>query len=156
MPLICRGALWNGQARWLNHKFKLMKNIIRLGVVLVTFVVMGCQQTSENQGIQVVTSEEMQTLLSLDDVQLIDVRTPEEYAEGYIANFQNIDFFSETFDADILKLDKNKPVILYCKKGGRSAKCAEKMLEAGFVKIYDLQGGISKWEHDGHAVVKPN
>lgn len=133
-----------------------MKKILGFSLLLVVLVFSGCLQTSKEKAIQVVTSEEMQTLLELDNVQLIDVRTPEEYAEGYIKNFQNIDFFSETFDADILKLDKDKPVILYCKKGGRSAKCAEKMLEAGFVKIYDLQGGISKWEHEGYAIVMPN
>ncbi len=133
-----------------------MKKTLGFSLLLIVLVFSGCQQTSKEKAIQVVTSEETQTLLELDNVQLIDVRTPEEYAEGYIENFQNIDFFSATFDEDILKLDKDQPVILYCKKGGRSAKCAEKMLEAGFVKIYDLQGGISKWEHEGYAIVMPN
>lgn len=133
-----------------------MKNIFGLSILFVVMSLSSCQDTSKNDAIQVVTAEEMQTLLELDDVQLIDVRTPEEYADGYIENFQNIDFLSATFDEDILELDKNKPVILYCRSGGRSAKCAKKMLEAGFVKIYDLQGGISKWEHDGHEVFMPN
>ncbi len=133
-----------------------MKNIFGICLLFILITTSSCQNSSENDSIQVVTAEEMQTLLDLDDVQLIDVRTPEEYAEGYIANFQNIDFLSETFDEDILKLDKNKPVILYCKSGGRSAKCAEKMLKAGFVKIYDFKGGFTKWEHDGNEIVMPN
>jgi len=133
-----------------------MKNIFGIALLTIVLGFASCQKSSKNDVIQVVTAEEMQMLLDLDDVQLIDVRTPEEYAEGYIANFQNIDFLSKTFDEDILKLDKDKPVILYCKSGGRSAKCAKKMLDAGFTKIYDLKGGISKWEHDGHAVAVPN
>ncbi|WP_417195949.1 rhodanese-like domain-containing protein [Bizionia sp.] len=133
-----------------------MKNIFGIALLILVLSIASCQQSSKNDAIQVVTTEEMQMLLDLDDVQLIDVRTPEEYAEGYIANFQNIDFLSETFDEDILKLDKDKPVILYCKSGGRSAECAEKMLDAGFTKIYDFKGGITKWEHEGHAVVVPN
>ncbi|REE27197.1 rhodanese-related sulfurtransferase [Winogradskyella pacifica] len=96
--------------------------------------------------IKLITADEMQSILELEDVQLIDVRTPKEYEGGYIANAQNIDFMSPTFDDDITKLDKNKPVILYCKSGGRSAKCAKKMKDAGFKKIYDLKGGISKWK----------
>jgi len=104
--------------------------------------------------VNVVSPEEMKTLLELEDIQLIDVRTAQEYSEGHIDNAQNIDYFSETFEADIAKLDKNKPVIVYCKSGNRSAKCAKKMEEAGFVKIYDLDGGISKWRHEGNTITQ--
>jgi len=104
--------------------------------------------------IKLVTAEEMQSILELEDVQLVDVRTPKEYDEIHIVNAQNIDFKSPTFDADISKLDKKKPVILYCKSGGRSAKCAKKMEEAGFEKIYDLKGGISKWKHSDKLTFK--
>lgn len=96
---------------------------------------------------KLITAEEMQSILELEDVQLVDVRTPQEFEEIHIANSQNIDFKSPTFDEDISKLDKKKPVILYCKSGNRSAKCAKKMKAAGFEKIYDLEGGISKWKH---------
>ena len=89
----------------------------------------------------------MQSILELEDVQLVDVRTPKEHDEERIANSQNIDYNSPTFDEDIAKLDKAKPVILYCKGGTRSAKCAKKLKDAGFQKIYDLEGGISKWKH---------
>jgi len=101
----------------------------------------------DNAEVKLVTAEEMQSILELEDVQLVDVRTPKEYDEIRIANSQNIDFSSPTFDDDISKLDKAKPVILYCKGGNRSAKCAQKLKSAGFEKVYDLDGGISKWKH---------
>ncbi|WP_246296662.1 rhodanese-like domain-containing protein [Winogradskyella vidalii] len=101
----------------------------------------------EKDEIKQITAEEMQSILDLEEVQLIDVRTPKEHEENHIPNSQNIDFNSPTFADDISKLDKNKPVILYCKSGRRSAKCAKKMKDAGFEKIYDLEGGISKWRH---------
>jgi rhodanese-related sulfurtransferase len=129
-----------------------MKKVLLFSVVLLTFF-SACKQEAAKGEIQVVSSEEMKELLSLEDVQLVDVRTPEEYKEGFIAGFQNIDFLSPTFEEDILKLDKEKPVILYCRSGGRSANCAQKMVEAGFVKIYDLDGGITKWIHNGNDVV---
>ncbi|WP_179005555.1 rhodanese-like domain-containing protein [Winogradskyella forsetii] len=108
----------------------------------------------DNSEVKLVTAEEMQSILELDDVQLVDVRTPEEHDEIHIANAQNIDFMSPTFEEDISKLDKKKPVILYCKSGGRSAKCAKKMKDAGFEKIYDLEGGISKWKHSDKLDIK--
>lgn len=107
--------------------------------------VFSCKDTPESE-VRMVSPEEMKTLLEMEDIQLVDVRTPEEYKEGYIEDSQNIDFMSPTFDEDIIKLDKNKPVIVYCKSGGRSAKCAQKLKEAGFIKIYDLEGGITQWE----------
>ncbi|WP_274476046.1 rhodanese-like domain-containing protein [Mangrovimonas aestuarii] len=130
------------------------KLLVVLFMVTTVVSLSSCKESKQTEGnIQVVSPEEMKGLLELDEVQLVDVRTPEEYAEGYIEGFQNIDFNSPTFDDDISKLDKNKPVILYCHSGGRSAKCAKKLQEAGFVKIYDLDGGISKWKHEGHEVV---
>ena len=97
--------------------------------------------------VKLVTAEEMQSILELEGVQLVDVRTPEEHSKEHIVNSQNIDFSSPTFDEDITKLDKKKPVILYCKGGNRSAKCAKKLKDAGFEKVCDLEGGISKWKH---------
>jgi len=128
-----------------------MKKLLITLSLLLTLFTIACKNETETteQVITVVSPEEMQTLLKLDDVQFVDVRTPKEHSEGYINGSQNIDFKSPTFDTDILKLNKNKPVILYCKSGGRSAKCSRKMKDAGFTKIYDLQGGISKWKHEG-------
>lgn len=115
---------------------------------LLFVFVFSCKQQFEGEA-KVVSLEEMQTLLQLENVQLVDVRTPEEYQAGFIAEAQNIDFMSPTFDEDIKTLDKEKPVLLYCQKGGRSAKCAEKMKDLGFKKVYDMQGGFSKWKHKG-------
>ncbi|WP_034059899.1 rhodanese-like domain-containing protein [Lacinutrix jangbogonensis] len=123
-----------------------MRNSAKVIVLILMVSVFSCS-TKTKSGITVVSVEEMETLLDIDNVQLVDVRTPNEYKLGHISHSQNIDFFSPTFEADIVKLDKEKPVILYCKSGKRSAKCAEKMLEAGFEKIYDLKGGFTEWQH---------
>ena len=125
-----------------------MKKISILFSLVFALSLTNCVSDS-NTEIKVISPEEMQTLLELDDVQIVDVRTPEEYKDGFITNSQNIDFNSPTFDEDITKLDKTKPVILYCKSGQRSAKCSKKLKDAGFVKIYDLDGGITKWKFNG-------
>jgi rhodanese-related sulfurtransferase len=126
-----------------------MKKLQILCCLFVAMIVSTSCVDTKIEGVEVklITAEEMQTILELEDVQLVDVRTPTEYEEIRIANSQNIDYMSPTFDDDVSKLDKNKPIIVYCKSGGRSAKCAKKLKEAGFKKIYDLEGGISKWKH---------
>ena len=126
-----------------------MKRVLIL-LVAIALVSYSCKEENAASDIQVVTSEEMQELSQLEDVQLVDVRTPDEYKEGYIADFQNIDYLSPTFEKEIEKLDKSKPVIVYCKSGNRSGKCAAKMKEKGFVKIYELDGGIAKWKFNGY------
>ena len=126
-----------------------MKNIYVICCLFIalSFGTSCIDNNSDTTDVKLVTAEEMQSILELEDVQLVDVRTPEEHDEIHIANSQNIDFKSPTFEEDILKLDKKKPVILYCKSGNRSGKCAKKLIDAGFEKIYDLEGGISKWQH---------
>lgn len=125
-----------------------MKKSYYILLLSLLFTVYGCMQ-EKHENIEQITVEEMQTLLEMGEVQLVDVRTPDEYVEGYIHGAQNVDYNSPTFNEDILKLDKTKPVILYCLSGGRSAKCSKKMVDAGFVKVYDLDGGISAWKHEG-------
>ena len=114
-------------------------------------LVNSCEQKPSNE-VQVISADEMQTLMNIEEAQLVDVRTPEEYEQGHIDNSQNIDFRSPTFDEDIAKLDKSKPIVLYCNTGKRSAKCAAKMRGLGFVKLYDLDGGISQWKYEGNTV----
>lgn len=122
-----------------------MKNSTIVFLLVLCFNFLGCSQSNQ-QEIKVVSTEETKILLDLKDVQLIDVRTKEEYDSGHLEKAQNIDFNSPTFDAQISGLDKDKPVVLYCKSGGRSAKSAQKMHDAGFKNIYDLEGGFLNWQ----------
>lgn len=79
------------------------------------------------------------------DVQLVDVRRPEEYAEGHIEGAVNYNFFGPDFNAEAAQLDKNKPVLLYCRTGRRSAAASKKLQGMGFTEIYDLKGGYVNW-----------
>lgn len=124
--------------------------------LLLTFCVcflFNCKET-RSQNLNLISVEEMQELVHLEDMQLVDVRTPAEYNEGHVPNAQNIDFWGENFDAKIDELDKTKPIIVYCKSGGRSAKCASKLAAKGFEKIYDLKGGFSQWKLEKKEIQK--
>lgn len=119
--------------------------------VVATLFNYSCKDNMEGE-IQVVTAEEMQELSHLDDVQLVDIKTSEEPKAGFIENSQNIDYLSPSFEQDIENLDKSKPVIVNCKSRKHNAKCTAKMKDAGFVKIYDLDGGIAKWQYKGFEI----
>lgn len=75
------------------------------------------------------------------DAQLLDVRTPQEWEAGKIATSNCINFNDAAFKQQIEKLDKNKPVFVYCAAGGRSSKAAPILQQAGFKYIYNLTGG---------------
>ena len=130
-----------------------MKNLFIVLSVLTSFIFLNCKGQTDSE-IKNISVQEMQEILKMDDVQLIDVRTPEEYHSGFIANAENMDYFSPSFDEEIKKLDKEKPVVLYCKSGNRSYKSSVKLLELGFHKIYNLDGGIIKWQQEGFDVKK--
>lgn len=107
-----------------------------------------CSQSLSKKDITLVSVEEKDIILNLQEVQLIDVRTAIEYESGHINNSQNIDCKLSTFNEDILSLDKDKPVVLYCERGTRSAKSVKKLHKIGFKKLYDLKGGFQKWKSE--------
>jgi rhodanese-related sulfurtransferase len=83
---------------------------------------------------------------------IIDVRSPEEFAGQHINNAININWNGDNFESKIGKYDKSKPIFVYCMSGGRSKQAAEKLGNMGFTKIYELQGGIMKWNAAGLSI----
>lgn len=101
----------------------------------------------------VLTPDDFEKKLTVTkDAQLIDVRTPGEYKEGHLKSSKNIDYKDQAFKGQIAKLDKNKPVFVYCLAGGRSAAAAELLHQNGFTEVYDMKGGYLKWNTAGKAV----
>ncbi len=76
---------------------------------------------------------------------LIDVRTPEEIAEGKIEGAMELNYYDDNFAEELGKLDKNKTYLIYCRSGNRSGKACKLMQEQGFSKLYNLEGGYIEW-----------
>ncbi len=85
---------------------------------------------------------------------VLDVRTPDEWAEGTIPGATKINYYDDNFAQQIEKLDKNTPVFVYCKRGGRSAGAAEVLEKKGFTKVFNLKGGITAWMEKGYEIKK--
>lgn len=124
-----------------------------LTVILVLFVIVMSNSCSDGQ------NQDVNSLLSatqfeskakeLPSALIIDVRTPGEFAKGRIEKAINIDINNYGFESEITKLDKTKPIFVYCLSGSRSAYAAKKMKSIGFVEIYDLDGGMIQWRRAG-------
>lgn len=113
------------------------------------------EQIVEQQEVIVdVTVEQFKSLLAEEGGTILDVRTPEEWAEGTIAKAEKMNFYDENFATQTEALDKTKPIFVYCKLGGRSSSAADVLKEKGFTKIYNLDGGITAWKDAGNAVEK--
>ncbi len=113
-------------------------------LLLLLTLVYSCQGqiTSKEYLLNATQFEKQQTV---EEGLLLDVRTASEFEEGHIAGAQNIDFLQDSFKSNTDQLDKDKPVYVYCKSGGRSAKAVEVLREQGFTKIYELDGGYTAW-----------
>lgn len=88
------------------------------------------------------------------DFIIIDVRTPDEYAQGHLENATVIDYRSENFTIEISKLDRFKKYLIYCRTGGRSAGARDQMAALGFKDISNILGGITDWINQGFSVIK--
>lgn len=88
------------------------------------------------------------------DAILIDVRTPMEYQEGHIKSAKLIDISDNDFEKQIESLDKSKAYYVYCRSGGRSSHASQIMIEKGFTKVYNLQGGIIAWKNANKNIQK--
>ncbi|MDO6758655.1 rhodanese-like domain-containing protein [Tamlana sp. 2_MG-2023] len=121
--------------------------------LFIFFAFASCNQSASDDYMDM-SVKQFKTDVSHDFVQLIDVRTPEEFKEGHLENAINVDFKSSDFTDNIEKLNSDKPVYIYCRSGNRSKKSVSYFKKVGFTTIYNLKGGILAWKAKDLPVVK--
>ena len=104
---------------------------------------------SDLPGVRVVTPADANKLLADGSRTLIDIRTPEEYAEGHLAGSQLIDFKAADFEDRLKELDRNAQYVIYCRSGNRSGQARTLMTSLGFTDVADIDGGIQAWANAG-------
>lgn len=85
---------------------------------------------------------------------IIDIRTPYEFKQGFIKGAVNINYYDKNFLENFVNYDKNEPVFIYCRSGNRTSSASKKIVKAGFLNVYDLQGGISNWVRNNNQIQK--
>ena len=126
-----------------------MKTYI-LALLFVSFLSAGCKGQVSNVK-TIPPSAFSEKINTTPNAQILDVRTPEEYTGQHLDNAVNVNWRGSEFADKASKYDKKKPVFVYCMSGGRSKQAAAKLQELGFTTIYELQGGIVKWNAEGLA-----
>ena len=121
-----------------------MKRLIILFTIGIT--IGACSQTQSPSYI-LVDAKRFQQEIKKEGVQLLDVRTPQEFKEGVIKGAINIDYKSPTFEKDIESLDKSKTVYVYCLGGGRSANASAILVQNGY-DVVELEGGVMNWRNN--------
>lgn len=86
-----------------------------------------------------------EAMQSLENAILLDVRTPAEFDQGHLQGAMNFDIQKSDFVSRIESLDPDKPYLLYCKAGGRSANALRLMQTLGFDRVHHLAGGYIAW-----------
>ena len=133
-----------------------MTRLIILFALMFSTTLGACQGSGQggNEVVSTVTVSDFQGRLtaSAKGAQLVDVRTPGEYAEGHLKGAVNININAGDFEQQLSRLNKDVPVFVYCRSGGRSARAAGKMESMGFKKVYNMDGGITAWGAAGKPV----
>ncbi len=126
-----------------------MKLLTKFCIIFLSLSIVSCNGQNAKNIKNLEPKAFSETLKTTTNAQIIDVRTPQEFAAGHLENAQNIDWLGDNFDANAQKLDKTKPIFIYCKTNNRSSQAAEKLEELGFKNIYNMKGGLLKWDAEG-------
>ena len=119
-------------------------------VVLSLIFIFSCEIINSPE-INIISESDFVEIQDLDYT-LIDVRTQDEFDLGHIDSAINLDFYSDTFQNEILSLPKNEKIVLYCRTNNRSSKTATILKENGFKDILVIRGGITEWVKNGNGI----
>ncbi len=116
--------------------------------IVLSFCLFQCKPASNSseKSYQDVSLEMAHEKLATGKSIFVDVRTPEEIAEGKIKGALEIDYKSSDFEDKISKLDKNNDYVIYCRSGGRSKRAAEVMQKHEFKQVSNMLGGYEAWK----------
>lgn len=123
-----------------------MKGFISFGILSSVIFFNQCVADVHSSGNLLSPTDFQQKIIELPNAPIIDVRTPGEFTKAHLQHAVNVDLNSDRFAEIISRLDQSKPVLLYCFSGSRSETAAEQLRSMGFTQVYELAGGIMKWQ----------
>ena len=126
-------------------------NKLFAAVLLVFILMLSCTIWQTTNDIEI---DEFNKKMASEKYVRVDVRTAEEFVDGYIEGALNIDYFSATFSDEISNIGFEKSVLVYCRSGNRSGKSMKIMYDLGFKEVYNLMGGIKGWKAKNNTLIK--
>lgn len=127
--------------------------------LILSVGLVACGGTAVEEGSYVrVGVDEFATLLDAppaDDVSLIDLRTSEEIAAGYIEGAAQLDFYAADFEQRLDSLPRDDHYLIYCNSGNRSGTALRLMKDLGFERVTELDGGIQAWISAEQPLLRP-
>lgn len=123
-------------------------------IYLLSLIYLSSCGNINSQVIENVEPEEFQKQINTGEGIIIDVRTANEFHSSHIKDASNIDFYSDDFIKKLKIVRKDVPIYVYCRSGGRSFAAASKMASLGFVKVYNLLGGIVAWNTEDYITTR--
>ena len=130
-----------------------MKNISLIFISMFFLAACANSQTQQKPTVENVDALKFKQLVEAKKGIVLDVRTAEEFSEGYIPTATNIDIYEDDFESRVSKLDKSKEIYVYCQAGGRSSDAAKMLQNKGY-KVYNLEDGFSDWKKKGFPIMR--
>jgi len=131
----------------MRHLTKALVTLAVLGAITLT----GC--ASSGAVLETVEPSRAAEIIATEPAAVIlDIRTPEEFAQGFIDGAVNIDFYASDFPSQLDQLDKDAHYIVYCRSGNRSGEAMGTFADLGFEEVTEIDGGIVNWYQAGYPI----
>ncbi|WP_462157516.1 rhodanese-like domain-containing protein [Pseudoalteromonas sp. GB56] len=130
-------------------------NKLTLGVItMLTLLVLATPSAAQSKPQDIAQQQLLVDRFEAQPMQLLDVRSSEEYQQGHIKGAINISF--DVISEHAAKLDKDQPIVVYCRSGRRAGIAIETLQQLGFTKLYHLEGDMMGWtEKDLPVITQP-
>ena len=129
-----------------------MMLFIALAAVIALIIMTELKRATK--GYKEVLPAEAVRLINKEDALVLDVREANELAQGSIIDAKHVALSILPEKVSALNEDKNKPIVVFCKMGNRSAQACKLLLKNSYTNVFGLKGGITAWINDQLPIIK--
>lgn len=101
------------------------------------------------RGVNEVSCAEALQLINHKEACILDVREPEEFKSGHLLDAKSIPLVKLRDRIGELERYRDKPIVVACRSGQRSATACALLGKEGFAQVYNLSGGVTAWQKAG-------